>query len=160
LNYFLSFFGQKDFAWAGASSTAMPTVVLVDVWVFTPFIALLVFAAVRGMPQAPMEAARVDGASKWFVFRHITLPYMMPYIVIAVTFRLIDSMRAFDIIYGMTKGGPGDTLMNLQVSSYTQAFVYTDISTGSAYMLINWVIIYVLSTFLIRYWRKSQDKLA
>ena len=79
---------------------------LIDVWMFTPFIALLLLAGLRSMPAPPFEAAMVDGASKWFIFKNLTIPMLMPFITIAAVFRIIDSIRQFDIIFGLTKGGP------------------------------------------------------
>ena len=160
LNYFLSFFGARDFQWASAANSAMFSVVLIDVWMFTPFIALLLLAGLRSMPAPPFEAAMVDGASKWFIFKNLTIPMLMPFIIVSVVFRLIDSLRQFDIIFGLTKGGPGSTLMNFQVSAYTTAFTYTRISDGSALMIVNWIIVYAISMFLVKFWRKSQDRLA
>lgn len=160
LNYFLSFIGQREFPWATSPKTAMLTVVLVDVWTFTPFIALLVLAGLRSLPREPFEAAQVDGASSWFIIKNITLPLLTPYLVIAVVFRLIDSLRQFDIIFGMSKGGPGDTLMNFQVYGYTSTFTYAKPAEGLAYIIINWIIIYVISTFLVKYWHKVQKRTA
>jgi len=160
LNYFLSFFGARNFQWASAAKSAMFSVVMIDVWMFTPFIALILLAGLRSMPAPPFEAAMVDGASKWFIFKNLTIPMLMPFIIVAVVFRLIDSLRQFDIIFGLTKGGPGSTLMNFQVSAYTTAFTYTKISDGSALMMINWLIVYVISMFLVKFWRKSQDRLS
>jgi multiple sugar transport system permease protein len=160
LNYFLSFFGHRDFPWATSPNTAMLTVLLIEVWTFTPFIALLVLAGLRSLPKEPFEAAEVDGASRIFTFRSITVPLLTPYIAIAVVFRLIDSLRQFDIIFGMTKGGPGDTLMNFQVSAYTTTFTYSKPAEGLAYIVINWIIIYVVSTYLVRYWQKVQSRIS
>ncbi|MGD1974884.1 MAG: sugar ABC transporter permease, partial [Desulfobacterales bacterium] len=153
LNYFLSFIGMRDFQWASAANSAMFSVVMIDVWMFTPFIALLLLAGLRSMPAPPFEAAMVDGASRWFTFKTLTLPMLMPFIIVSVVFRLIDSLRQFDIIFGLTKGGPGATLMNFQVSAYTTAFTYTKVADGSALMIVNWVIIYVISMFLVKFWR-------
>lgn len=160
LNYFLSFFGMRDFAWGAAPQSAMLTVVLVDVWIFTPFFALLILARLRAMPQAPFEAARVDGASGFFIFKNLTLPMILPYYLVAMVFRLIDSLRQFDIIYGMTKGGPFDVLMNYQVTAYTRSFSYKDFSGGATIMVINFLIILIVSKLLITYWRKAQDKIS
>jgi len=160
LNYFLSFVGARDFQWASAADSAMFSAVMIDVWMFTPFIALLLLAGLRSMPAPPFEAAMVDGASKWFIFKNLTIPMLMPFIIVAVVFRLIDSLRQFDIIFGLTKGGPGSKLMNFQVSAYTTSFTYTKISDGSALMIINWIIVYVISMFLVKFWRKSQDRLS
>ena len=160
LNYFLSFFGYRNFPWATSPDTAMFTVLLIEIWTFTPFIALLVLAGLRSLPREPFEAANVDGASRWFIFWNITLPLLTPYIVIAVIFRLIDSLRQFDIIFGMTKGGPGDTLMNFQVSAYTTTFTYGKPALGLAYIIVNWIIIFAISFFLVNYWQKTQKQIS
>ncbi len=162
LNYFLSLFNPelKDFPWAGVSQYAMFTVVLIDIWIFTPFIALLVLAGLRSLPTAPFEAAQVDGASKLYTFRTQTMPMLMPYITIALIFRLIDSFRIFDIPYALTKGGPGDSLMTLQVTAYTQSFTYLNIGRGAAYMFLTWIIIYLVSKFLVNHWMKWRAKLS
>lgn len=160
LNYFLSFFGARHFQWAASANSAMFSVVLIDVWMFTPFVALLLLAGLRSLPAAPFEAAMVDGASKWFTFKTLTLPMLTPFILVSVVFRLIDSLRQFDIIFGMTKGGPGSTLMNFQVSAYTNTFTYTSVADGTTVMVVNWVIIYSISMFLVMFWRKSQARVS
>lgn len=160
LNYFLSWFGYRDFPWATSPDTAMFTVLLIEVWTFTPFIALLVLAGLRSLPREPFEAARVDGASRWFIFRNVTLPLLTPYIVIAVIFRLIDSLRQFDIIFGMTKGGPGNTLMNFQVYAYTSTFTYGKPAMGLAYIIVNWLIIFAISFVMVNYWQKVQKQVS
>lgn len=157
-NYILSFLGVTNMRWAANPATAMFSACLIDVWMFTPFMALLILAGLRSMPQTPFEAAQVDRASPIFIFRHITLPLLMPYIVVALMFRLIDSLRQFDIIFALCKGGPGQTMMNYQVAAYTTAFVYMDLSRGSAYMLISWVIIFVISQILVGYWNKLRTR--
>lgn len=160
LNYLLSLIGVTGMGWGSDASTAMLTVVLVDVWIFTPFIALLLLAGLRGMPAAPFQAARVDGASPWFVFKRITVPMVAPYYLIAVVFRLMDSIKMFDIIYGMTRGGPFDTLMNYQVAAYFRSFTYKDFSSGASMMVVTFLIIFLMSRFLITKWRQAQDKLS
>ncbi len=160
LNYWLSYFGLRDFPWATSPRTAMFTVLLIEVWTFTPFVALLVYAGLKALPREPYEAAEVDGASGRFVFRNITLPLLSPYIAIALVFRLIDSLRQFDIIYGMTKGGPGDTLMNFQVYAYTSTFTYMRPAEGLAYVVVNWIIIYAISYLLVTRWMTPKGKQA
>ena len=103
---------------ASDPATALLTVVLVDVWVYTPFMMVLLLAGLRALPPQPFEAAELDGVPASFVFFRITLPMLMPYIITASLFRLLDSIQQFDIIYSMTQGGPGDTLMVFQVQSY------------------------------------------
>lgn len=162
LNFFLSLINPelKNFPWAGVARYAMFTVVLIDIWIFTPFIALLVLAGLRSLPRAPFEAAQVDGASKWYTFRTQTVPMLTPYVTIALIFRLIDSFRIFDIPFALTKGGPGDSLMTLQVTAYTQSFTYLNIGRGAAYMFLTWIIIYLVSKFLVNHWMKWRTKLS
>jgi len=115
LSYLVGLLGFTDFRWASDPSTALLTVVLVDVWVYTPFIMILLLAGLRSLPKQPFEAAALDGVPRSFVFFRITLPMLMPYIITASLFRLLDSIQQFDIVYSMTQGGPGDTLMVFQV---------------------------------------------
>lgn len=161
LNYFLSLINPalRNFAWAGSARFAMFTVVLIDVWIFTPFIGLLVLAGLRSLPKAPFEAAQVDGASKFYTFRTQTMPMLIPYITIALIFRLIDSFRIFDIPFALTRGGPGDSLMALQVTAYTESFTFLNIGRGAAYMFVTWFVIYLVSKMLVGYWMKWRSRL-
>ena len=138
LSYFVSLLGFHDFKWASAPQSAMFTVVLVDIWVYTPFITILLLAGLRGLPRQPFEAAELDGVPGSFVFFRIMLPMLLPYILTAGLFRMLDSIQQFDIIYAMTQGGPGDTLMVFQVQAYTQAFIFTNIGRASAMLMVLW----------------------
>lgn len=159
VNYLLSFVGQRNFPWASSPHTALFTVVLVDIWIFTPFMALLLLAGLRSLPQQPFEAARLDGAPWAFIFRELTLPLLTPYIITAVLFRILDSLQQFDIIYAMTQGGPGDALLNFQVRSYLEAFSFLNIGTASAYLMVLWAISYLISQLMIVYWSRSRARL-
>jgi multiple sugar transport system permease protein len=99
LSYLVSLLGFTDFKWASDPSTALLTVTLVDVWVYTPFIMILLLAGLRSLPKQPFEAAALDGVPRSFVFFRITLPMLMPYIITASLFRLLDSIQQFDIVY-------------------------------------------------------------
>jgi multiple sugar transport system permease protein len=158
LSYFVSLFGFHDFKWASDPKTALLTVVLVDVWVYTPFIMILLLAGLRSLPQAPFEAAALDGVPRSFVFFRITLPMLMPYIITATLFRLLDSIQQFDIIYPMTQGGPGNTLLVFQVQSYLQFFQYTNVGKSTAMLIILWAITYFLSTIFIKQWLKLRER--
>jgi multiple sugar transport system permease protein len=161
LNYLLGPFGvDRYFKWSADSSSALMSAVLIDVWMFTPFIAIILLAGMRGMPRRVFEAAQIDGIGRWKVFKKITLPLLMPYIVIALIFRFIDTIAQFDIIFGLTKGGPGDTLMNYQVQAYTTGFSYFKIGQGSAMMLLMWLLVFVTSNFLVNYWHKVRSRIA
>jgi len=160
LNFILSPFGiTKEFPWATSSSSSLYSAVLIDVWMFTPFIAIIILAGLKGIPPRVMEAANVDGLSRFTVLRKITLPLLMPFIVICLVFRFIDSIAQFDIIFGLTRGGPGNTLMAFQVEAYTQVFNYYNVGYGSSIMLIMWLIVFVVCNYLIKYWSKLRERL-
>jgi multiple sugar transport system permease protein len=158
LSYFVGLLGFHDFKWASDPSTALLTVVLVDIWVYTPFIMILLLAGLRSLPQAPFEAAALDGVPRSFVFFRITLPMLMPYIITATLFRLLDSIQQFDIIYSMTQGGPGDKLLVFQVQGYLDFFQSTNVGRSAALMIILWAITYFLSNIFIKQWLKLRER--
>ena len=150
--------GLTDFKWASDPRTSMLTVVLVDIWVYTPFMMILLLAGLRSLPTQPFEAARLDGVPGRFVFFRITLPMLMPYIVTATLFRLLDSIQQFDIVYAMTQGGPGDSLMVFQVRAYLEFFQYTNVGRSAALMMILWAITYALSNLFVKQWLKLRER--
>jgi multiple sugar transport system permease protein len=158
LSYFVGLMGFHDFKWASDPSTALLTVVLVDIWVYTPFIMILLLAGLRSLPQAPFEAAALDGVPRSFVFFRITLPMLMPYIITATLFRLLDSIQQFDIIYSMTQGGPGDKLLVFQVQAYLDFFQATNVGRSAALMVILWAITFFLSNIFIKQWLKLRER--
>ena len=158
LSYFVGLLGYHDFKWASDPSTAIFTVVLVDIWVYTPFIMILLLAGLRSLPTAPFEAAALDGVPRSFVFFRITLPMLMPYVLTATLFRLLDSIQQFDIIYAMTQGGPGDKLLVFQVQAYLDFFQATNVGRSSALMVILWAITYFLSNIFVKQWLKLRER--
>lgn len=160
LNPMLNAVGLPSLQWAAVPETALMSVVLVDVWMFTPFAALILTAGLRSFPNAPFEAARVDGASFWFTFRNLTLPMLSPFILIVVVFRLMDSLKMFDIIFAMTEGGPGNTLMTYQLTAYRISFQYQRLAQGLPYAILLYIIIYITSQYLIKAWGRAQRRAA
>ncbi|MCB1491054.1 MAG: sugar ABC transporter permease [Rhodobiaceae bacterium] len=158
LSYFATLIGLKDFNWASDPQTALFTVVLVDIWVYTPFIMILLLAGLRSLPTQPFEAAALDGVPRTFVFFRITLPMLMPYILTATLFRLLDSIQQFDIIYAMTQGGPGDKLTVFQVEAYLNFFQSTNVGRSAALMIILWAITYFLSNIFIKNWLRLRER--
>lgn len=160
LNDILALVGMKGIEWAASPKTALFSVVLIDVWIFTPFMALLILAGLQSMPKEPFEAARVDGGSAWFTFKTLTLPLLSPFLIIALVFRLIDSLKMFDIIYAMTGGGPGQTLMNFPLQAYYNGILYMNLSYGLTYMILLWAIVYIISQILVKYWSRAMQRAA
>jgi multiple sugar transport system permease protein len=159
LNYLLSPFGIRP-EWTGSPRWALFSIILVDIWTYTPFVALLVLAGLRSLPRAPFEAAAVEGASFWYTFRNLTLPMLWPYILVAVIFRFMDSLKIFDIIQVLTQGGPGDATMTLQVRAFEEAITFSRYSLGSTYMLILWIVVYIATRGLIVVLSRAQARAA
>ena len=158
LSYLASLIGLEDFRWASDPQTAMLTVVIVDIWVYTPFIMILLLAGLRSLPQQPFEAAALDGVPRLFVFWRITLPMLTPFLLTATLFRVIESIQQFDIIYAMTQGGPGNTLTVFQVEAHLNFFQSTNVGRSAALLMILWAITYVLSNIFIKNWLRLREK--
>lgn len=131
-------------------SLALVSVTLVDVWTWTPFVFLVLLAGLEAAPAEPIEAAQVDGANSWQVFRHVTLPSLVPLISIAVLFRVTWSFRAFDHIYTMTQGGPGNATEVLALSVYRSAFTGLDIGLASALSIVMFLLMLIFAATVLR----------
>ena len=150
--------GITDFRWASAPSTALFTVILVDVWVYTPFIMILLLAGLRSLPRQPFEAAELDGVPASFVFFRITLPMLMPYIITAALFRMLDSIQQFDIVYAMTQGGPGNATLLFQVQAYLDFFKNFNVGRSAAMLMVLWLIANLISTQFIKHWLRLRER--
>lgn len=149
LNYLLSLVGIPPFAWVYDPATVIPTLVLVEVWHWTPLVMLIVLGGLAGLPSDPYEAAVIDGASNWQMFRFITWPLILPYVMIALVIRTIDSLKVFDTIAVISQGGPGTASETLNYFLYLQAFQFYNIGYASAVVVIFFVIIIALSLLLL-----------
>ncbi|MXX89143.1 MAG: sugar ABC transporter permease [Boseongicola sp. SB0677_bin_26] len=160
LNYFLSFIGISNFSWTSKAETAMFAVVFIDVWTFTPFFALIIFAGLRGIAPEIIEGARMNGAKAWGIFWRIELPMVLPYILLASLFRLIDSLNQFDIIFGTTQGGPGNATDVLSVSAYFTAFQNLHFGRGAAIMIVNWLIVLISAIVVVKLWQFTRRRVS
>jgi multiple sugar transport system permease protein len=149
LNYLLSLVGLPPHSWVYAQSTVIPSLVLVEVWHWTPLVMLIVLGGLAALPTEPYESALIDGASQWQMFRHITLPLIMPFIVVATIIRTIDALKAFDTIYVITQGGPGTASETINIYLYLQAFAFYNIGYASAVVVVFFVLIVMLSLLLL-----------
>jgi multiple sugar transport system permease protein len=141
-------------SWARESipGLALIAVVLVDVWMWTPFVMLLVLSGLKAIPDYLYEAAAIDRASSWFQFWRITLPQVAPLLLIAVLFRTIEAIKSFDLVMGMTGGGPGSQTELIAINLYRQAFqgqFRTGPASALAYIIL--IIIIAISNLYIRY---------
>ena len=160
LEKFLNLFGVYNFPWAASPSTAMLTVVLIDVWVNTAFIILLVLAGLQSLPKSPFESAKIDGGSAWFNFVNLTLPMLKPSLYIALLFRLMAALQEYAIIFALTKGGPGDTLMNLSLTAYQNGFQFQKFGYALPYILVLWVFINIVAKQIVKRQRAAQKQAA
>jgi multiple sugar transport system permease protein len=150
LNYLLTSVGLPPSSWVYDSSTVIPTLVMVETWQWTPLVMLIVLGGIASLPQDPYEAAILDGASVWQMFRHITLPLVWPFIMVATVIRLIDALKTFDTIYVITLGGPGTSSETINILLYQTAFAYYDLGYGSAIVVVFFVLILLISLLLLR----------
>lgn len=150
INYLLSLVGIKGPVWLGTQATALISVMLVDIWQWTPFCFLILLAGLQVLPVEPFEAAKIDGASRWNVFRSLTLPMLKRAIVVALLFRTIDAFKIFDLVYVMTSGGPGDSTMVMSLYAYRWAFIFMNLGMASASSYILLVIVTIFFMIFIR----------
>jgi multiple sugar transport system permease protein len=115
--------------WATGTRTALLTVVLVDVWQWTPFCFMIIFAGFQALPREPLEAAEADGANAWQTLVHLILPLLSGILIITVIFRFMDAFKAFDAIYIITQGGPGRASETLVIRAFMQGFRFLNPDT-------------------------------
>jgi multiple sugar transport system permease protein len=150
LNYMLGWVGLPPFDWLGSTSTALFSVVLIDTWIYTPFVILILLAGMQSIPEEIHEAARVDGATYLGRVWNLVVPLLRPFFIIVIVFRGIDSLKMFDIIYTATRGGPINATMNLHVQSYFTGIRSLDIGYSMTFLVVLWVLCYALAFFLLR----------
>jgi multiple sugar transport system permease protein len=150
LNYLLSLVGLPPSSWVYNSATVIPTLVMVETWQWTPLVMLIVLGGITSLPIDPYEAAVIDGANGWQMFRYITLPLVWPFIVVAAAMRIIDALKAFDTIFVITNGGPGTSSETINMLLYQTAFGYYDLGYASAMVVVFFVLILLLSGVLLR----------
>jgi multiple sugar transport system permease protein len=149
LNWLLVQVGLPPSLWVYSADTVIPTLVMVEVWHWTPLVMLLLLGGLASLPVDPYEAAKIDGASPWQSFRHITLPLLAPFIVVALIIRTIDALKAFDTIYVITQGGPGQASETINIFLYLQAFAFYNVGYASAVVVVFFILILGLAALLL-----------
>ncbi|WP_171180168.1 carbohydrate ABC transporter permease [Ruegeria sp. HKCCD8929] len=150
LNYFLSFLGVGAIPWITSTNWALWAIAIADIWQWTPFVMMGTAAAVQSLSPEPYEAAMIDGNSRWDVFTRVTLPQLKPVLVSLMFLRAIDAFKIYDIIFVLTKGGPGDTTEVLSLFIYRQSFTFWRMGVGAAASFVSLVIIVVLITLFFK----------
>lgn len=140
-NQVLAVFGVAPVSWLGSTRLALWSVVLVDIWHWVPFVFLILFAAVEGLPRDVLEAGRVDGADRWQLLRHVTLPLLAPAIAVALLFRAILAFKAFDEVFLLTGGGPGTSSELLSLHLYRVFFEQNQLGYGALLSVLTIVVV-------------------
>lgn len=142
--------------WLSRPYSAWVPVVLGDVWKSTPFVALLLLAGLQGIDSSLYEAARMDGASRWRRFTHITLPLLRPAVVVALVFRTLDAFRVFDLVYVLTGGGPGTATEVISLYAFTTLLQDLRFGYGSALSVITFALTFALALAYVRLLRPRE----
>jgi multiple sugar transport system permease protein len=153
-NTILTSIGIERQAFLGSDGQALISLIFVDVWQWTPLMTLIILAGLAALPEDPYEAAQVDGASAFQQFCSLTLPMLFPTLVAAVLLRSIDALKTFDIIYTMTRGGPGFATETINIYGYLQAFEYFSLGRASSLLVIFFIIVMSISLLFIRIRRR------
>ena len=160
LNYMIELltFGKwRGFAWVADPNVALTAVMLTDVWQWTPFLMLIVLAGLQSISPELYEAARVDGATAWGSFRHITVPLLLPFVVIGILIRAMDCFKLFDIIYLVTGGGPGNITETVSFYTYLQGFKFFSLGYTAALAFVQLIVIIVIAQIFLKFLRRQRE---
>lgn len=158
LNYILSLVGIPPQLWVFDPGSVIPSLALIEIWQWTPLVMLIVLGGLASLPTEPYESALIDGASEWQMFRHITWPLVLPFVMVAVVIRAIDALKAFDTIFVITQGGPGTASETINIFLYLQAFAFYNIGYASAVVVVFFVIIIAMTLILL--WSRQRTQWA
>lgn len=158
-NYVINFFsGDKDFSMIGDVHLAPWAIIIVDTWMWTPFVMLICLAGLRSIPPSIYEAAEVDRASKWRQFWTITIPMVLPFLMLAILFRGIENFKMFDLVVQLTGGGPGNVTTLTSIDLKREAFERWRTGYASAYAIILFVTVFGLTSVYVKALNKVKEK--
>jgi multiple sugar transport system permease protein len=157
VNAVVMFLGFKPIDFLGTIQWALPAVIFVEIWQWTPFVIITLLAGLRSIPEEPKEAAMVDGASHWQTFTHVILPHMQGQIMIVLLIRSMDVVKTFDIIYALTFGGPGQSTTVATFYLYRQAFTQFKLGYGAALSWIIFIMVYLISFIILKLFRRQES---
>ncbi|MCR9148886.1 MAG: sugar ABC transporter permease [Rhodobacteraceae bacterium] len=155
-NYLLSSIGVEGPSWFGDPTFALPTVIFINAWQWTPFMMLLMLAGLVSIPSSLYEAAELEGAKWHHIARWIELPAIRDVIIIGLILRVIDNLKLFDLVYVTTRGGPGDATELITYFAYRQDFRFFQVGYGSAAAVIILLMSIVVTTFAVSFLRRNQ----
>jgi len=147
---FLRWIGFGQISWLAERWPAFLIILFTDVWIWTPWFALILLAALKSLPREPFEAAEIDAAGRWRTFTHITLPMLRPVIGVCVLIRSIDAFRTFDQVWVISEGGPARSTEVFSIYTYVETFLNLDFGRGSAAAMIGAFIILIVAWLMYR----------
>jgi multiple sugar transport system permease protein len=147
---FLSWVGFGQISWLAERWPSFLIILFTDVWIWTPWFALILLAALKSLPREPFEAAQIDAAGRWRTFTHITLPMLRPVIGVCVLIRSIDAFRTFDQVWVISEGGPARSTEVFSIYAYVETFLNLDFGRGSAAAMIGALIILIVAWVMYR----------
>jgi multiple sugar transport system permease protein len=157
LNDILARCGIKGPAWLASQQTALTSIFLTDTWQWTPFLALIILAALQSQPQDIVEAARLDGAHGWSMFRFVTVPLILPVTGIGILLRGVDLFKTFDLVFILTQGGPGNSSETLTFFTYVQGFKFFNPSYASAMSFIQLILVTIAAKTFLSFIRRQRS---
>jgi multiple sugar transport system permease protein len=156
VNYVLDIIGIGGRPWLSLSSTALMTIVFIEVWQWTPFVMILIFAGLLSMPDEPFEAATIDGANSQQKFIFLTLPFLRNVLVLTAMLRLIDLIKTYDLVYILTRGGPGSSTETFAFYIYYLGFIKLNLGQSAAASFLFVIVVVIVTAFLLNRIRRSQ----
>lgn len=142
-----------QYTWLAQPSSAILCILITEIWQWTPFMFLILYSGLATLDMELFDAAKIDGASTWNQIRYLTIPLMKPIIVVAVLIRALDAIKAFDLIFTLTSGGPGTSTETLSFYIYKVGFQFFRLGYGAAISFISLIFLSILFTYLLRYLR-------
>jgi len=155
VNNLLTEIGLGRVDWLGTGTTAFVVIIVMDVWRSMGFYGVLIFSGLLDIPEEILESARIDGARRWKLFRHIILPLSMPIVTASIIFSINGTIKVFDSVYALTLGGPGTSTTPLTLYMYAEAFQYSDYGYGSTIALLLTVLCLIVTLFIFRSSRRD-----
>jgi len=160
VNWFISLFGVEPQGWLTSTTLATLSIIAADVWQWTPFIMLVILAGLNALPEYVYEAAQIDGLSSWQQFRLITVPLLMPVMLIIVLLRIMDAFKMFDLVYTMTQGGPAGATETMSYYIYIQAFNFFELGYAAALAILMLILITIISQIFVRWMYREEEATA
>jgi multiple sugar transport system permease protein len=157
VNYLLDKVGVAPVAWYGEATPALISILVIDVWMWTSFVMIIVYGGLMSVPPEVREAAAVDGAGPVMRFRYVILPAIYPYVLVAVLFRAVDSLKIFDSVAVLTAGGPGNATTTMNWFAYREQILFLNFGKGSAAAILLLLLGVAFTSLIVRYLRQSTD---